>query len=124
MICKFEPGVLWECKFFLVILHVSERKLASGEFPHNLYIQNYSTSSATCITLRRWLFSPAKEKQLLEDAIALDFFFWQVSTPALHTYIQMAHSHIRIYCLGMGSCPENGYSSYLETGICPHFCAV
>ena len=63
----------------LIFFILSERKLASGEFPHNLYIQNYSTSSATCISLRRWLFSPAKEKQLMEDAIALDFFFWQVS---------------------------------------------
>ncbi len=64
--------------FFSVGLYVLERKLASGEFPHNLYIQNYTTSSATCITLKRWLFSFEKEKALYEDPVALDFFFWQV----------------------------------------------
>jgi sorting nexin-27 len=54
-----------------------ERKLQANEFPHNLYIQNYSTATATCITLRKWLFSIDKEMSLCDDSMPLNFFFWQ-----------------------------------------------
>lgn len=40
---------------------VSERKISDDEFPHNLYIQNYSTATATCLCIHRWIFNPHRE---------------------------------------------------------------
>ncbi|XP_022333199.2 sorting nexin-27-like isoform X2 [Crassostrea virginica] len=54
-----------------------DRKLQSSEFPHNIYIQNYSTATSTCITLRRWLFSPGLEAVLNSDEQAINFLFWE-----------------------------------------------
>ncbi|ELU05983.1 hypothetical protein CAPTEDRAFT_130010 [Capitella teleta] len=55
-----------------------ERKLQASELPHNLYIKNYSTATATCISLRKWLFCLAKEIALSsQDEQALNCFFWQ-----------------------------------------------
>ena len=56
---------------------VLERKLQAHEIPHNIYIQNYSTASATCLALRRWLFSPQVELQLSKNDIVSTYFFWQ-----------------------------------------------
>ncbi|XP_025076754.1 sorting nexin-27-like [Pomacea canaliculata] len=54
-----------------------ERKLQPHELPHNIYIQNYSTATATCLMLKRWLFSLARETTLNSNEKALGFFFWQ-----------------------------------------------
>jgi sorting nexin-27 len=54
-----------------------ERKLAPNEFPHNLYIQNYSTATSTCICLRKWLFTLSRELSLSHDEQATTYFFWQ-----------------------------------------------
>ncbi|XP_014676974.1 PREDICTED: sorting nexin-27-like [Priapulus caudatus] len=62
---------------FEIIDYNFERKLQPGEFPHNLYIQNYSTATSTCIALRKWLFSLNKETQVTDEKAA-NFFFWQV----------------------------------------------
>lgn len=51
----------------------SERKLQPQEHPHTLYIQNYSTASATCLSIRRWLFNISRP--LTEQA--LTWIFWQ-----------------------------------------------
>lgn len=59
-------------------LWITDRKLQGSEFPHNIYIQNYSTATSTCITLRRWLFSPALETMLNSDQLAINFLFWEV----------------------------------------------
>ena len=64
--------------YFLV--SVAERRLQANEFPHNLYIQNYSTATATCITLRKWMFSQKLEKTLLSDPRALHLIYTQVWT--------------------------------------------
>lgn len=56
----------------------SERKLQSNEFPHNIYIQNYSTATATCITLKKWIFSITRENFLNSDPVAVNFLFGQV----------------------------------------------
>lgn len=56
---------------------VLERKLQAHEIPHTIYIQNYSTASATCLTLRRWIFSPKVELQLGNSDIVSTYFFWQ-----------------------------------------------
>lgn len=57
----------------------TERKLQSHEIPHQLYVQNYSTASSTCLCVRRWLFSINKEISLPENEQALKFIFFQVS---------------------------------------------
>lgn len=52
---------------------ILERKLQPHEHPHTLYIQNYSTASATCLAIRRWLFNV--NRSLSEQA--LTWIFWQ-----------------------------------------------
>ncbi|KAJ8944903.1 hypothetical protein NQ318_012712 [Aromia moschata] len=47
------------------------------EYPHNLYIQNYSTATSTCLSIRKWLFSIDKELTLMSDTQATSFIFWQ-----------------------------------------------
>ena len=42
-----------------------ERRLQPCEYPHSLYIANYSTAAATCLAVRRWLFHP-KVRELIE----------------------------------------------------------
>ncbi|XP_002732720.1 sorting nexin-27-like [Saccoglossus kowalevskii] len=54
-----------------------ERKLSPNEFPHNLYIQNYSTATNTCLALRKWIFAVHHEILLNDDDMAVNFFFWQ-----------------------------------------------
>ena len=64
---------------FEVVEYGFERKLQANEYPHNLYIQNYSTASATCLVVRKWLFSVSKEMQLSESHPHLErYFFCQV----------------------------------------------
>lgn len=55
----------------------SERKLQAREYPHNLYIQNYSTATSTCLAVRKWLFSLSRELSLASDDQAMTFIFWQ-----------------------------------------------
>ena len=54
-------------------MSIAERKLQPNEHPHTLYIQNYSTASATCLSIRRWLFNISRS--LSEQA--LTWIFWQ-----------------------------------------------
>ncbi|KAL1454306.1 hypothetical protein WDU94_010578 [Cyamophila willieti] len=56
---------------------ITKRKLEPKEFPHHLYIQNYSTASATCLCVRKWLFSASLEARLVasDDRVAT-FMFW------------------------------------------------
>lgn len=68
---------------FEVVEYGFERKLQANEYPHNLYIQNYSTASATCLLVRKWLFSVSKEIQLSELHPHLErYFFCQVCIPS------------------------------------------
>ena len=60
-------------------LFLSDRKLQPTEFPHNIYIQNYSTATATCIVLKKWVFSPNRESFLNSDTVAVSFLYGQVS---------------------------------------------
>ncbi|XP_041370157.1 sorting nexin-27-like [Gigantopelta aegis] len=54
-----------------------ERRLQPHELPHNIYIQNYSTATATCILLKKWLFSLSREMMLNSDERAVTFLYWQ-----------------------------------------------
>lgn len=63
---------------FEIVEYYFERMLRPDEFPHNLYIQNYSTATPTCLLLRKWLFTLARELQLSSiDSLAESFFFNQ-----------------------------------------------
>lgn len=55
------------------------RKLAPNEFPHKLYVQNYTSAvPGTCLTLRKWLFTTEEEVLLNDNQMALSYFFHQV----------------------------------------------
>ena len=60
----------WEFfALFEIVEHNFERKICTTEFPHSLYIANYSTAAATCLTLRKWLFHPKVEAELYSDQV-------------------------------------------------------
>ncbi|XP_056635611.1 sorting nexin-27 [Diorhabda sublineata] len=67
------------CYFYLfeIVEYNFERKLQPNEYPHNLYIQNYSTATSTCLSIRKWLFSIEKEYTLMNDSLAISYLFWQ-----------------------------------------------
>ncbi|TRY67128.1 hypothetical protein TCAL_09235 [Tigriopus californicus] len=58
-----------------IVEHNFERKVQPNEYPHSLYIANYSTAAATCLIVKRWLFDLETEKALYDDPVALDFLF-------------------------------------------------
>ncbi|XP_071051620.1 sorting nexin-27 isoform X2 [Onthophagus taurus] len=62
---------------FEIVEYNFERKLQPTEYPHNLYIQNYSTATSTCLCVRKWLFSLTKELSLMHDVQATHYIFWQ-----------------------------------------------
>uniref|UniRef100_A0A8C6TUJ5 Sorting nexin 27 n=1 Tax=Neogobius melanostomus TaxID=47308 RepID=A0A8C6TUJ5_9GOBI len=63
---------------FEVISHTFMRKLAPNEFPHKLYVQNYTSAvPGTCLTLRKWLFTTEEEVLLSDNPLALTYFYHQ-----------------------------------------------
>lgn len=63
----------------LSFLSSSVRKLAPNEFPHKLYVQNYTSAiPGTCLTLRKWLFTTEEEILLNDNQLAVNYFFHQV----------------------------------------------
>ncbi|XP_057244140.1 sorting nexin-27-like, partial [Malurus melanocephalus] len=59
----------------------SLRKLAPNEFPHKLYVQNYTSAvPGTCLTLRKWLFTTEEEALLNDNDLAVAYFFHQYLT--------------------------------------------
>ena len=58
---------------------LSERKVQPNEYPHSLYIANYSTAAATCLVVKRWLFDLETEESIYRDPVALDFIFQEVT---------------------------------------------
>lgn len=63
---------------FEIVEYNFERKLQPNECPHSLYIQNYSTASSSCLSVRKWLFNPDREISIVkEDSKAAAFIFWQ-----------------------------------------------
>lgn len=58
---------------------LSVRKLAPNEFPHKLYVQNYTSAiPGTCLTLHKWLFTTDEEILLSDNQLAVSYFFHQV----------------------------------------------
>jgi sorting nexin-27 len=62
---------------FEIVEYSFERKLQPNEIPHQLYVNNYSTSSSTCLCVRRWLFSLKRELELPPGEQAAKFIFYQ-----------------------------------------------
>ncbi|XP_072132100.1 sorting nexin-27-like isoform X4 [Mobula birostris] len=63
---------------FEVVNHSFARKLAPNEFPHKLYVQNYTSAMpSTCLTVRKWLFTIEEEALLNDSALAVIYFFHQ-----------------------------------------------
>lgn len=62
---------------FEIIDDTFERKLLPNEFPHSCYIQNYSTAEATCISMRKWVFSIEREMMLNSDSTAVRYLYYQ-----------------------------------------------
>ncbi|NWW43620.1 SNX27 protein, partial [Pedionomus torquatus] len=63
---------------FEVINHSFVRKLAPNEFPHKLYVQNYTSAvPGTCLTIRKWLFTTEEEVLLNDNDLAVTYFFHQ-----------------------------------------------
>ncbi|KAL1420952.1 hypothetical protein MTO96_004320 [Rhipicephalus appendiculatus] len=73
------PQEVWRYfALFEIVEYGFERRLGPNEFPHNLYIQNYSTATSTCLLVRKWLFTTQLEESLAQSyPLAATFFFWQ-----------------------------------------------
>uniref|UniRef100_A0A8C4RM15 Sorting nexin 27b n=1 Tax=Erpetoichthys calabaricus TaxID=27687 RepID=A0A8C4RM15_ERPCA len=63
---------------FEVINHSFVRKLAPNEFPHKIYIQNYTSAMpGTCLAIRKWLFTTEEEVLLNDNDLAIAYCFHQ-----------------------------------------------
>ncbi|KAK6471394.1 sorting nexin-27-like isoform X1 [Huso huso] len=63
---------------FEVINHSFVRKLAPNEFPHKLYVQNYTSAvPGTCLTVNKWLFTTEEEVLLNDNDLAITYCFHQ-----------------------------------------------
>lgn len=45
---------------------ISERKLSEQDVPHQLYIQNYSSATSSCLILKKWVFNIELERKLCQ----------------------------------------------------------
>ncbi|KAK2887538.1 hypothetical protein QQF64_013279 [Cirrhinus molitorella] len=74
---------------FEVINHSFVRKLAPNEFPHKLYVQNYTSAvPGTCLTMRKWLFSTQEEELLRDNPLALHYCFHQAQDDVKKGFIK------------------------------------
>ncbi|CAH6917025.1 Snx27 [Phodopus roborovskii] len=74
---------------FEVINHSFVRKLAPNEFPHKLYVQNYTSAvPGTCLTVRKWLFTTEEEILLNDNDLAVTYFFHQAVDDVKKGYIK------------------------------------
>uniref|UniRef100_A0A3Q2R216 Sorting nexin 27 n=1 Tax=Fundulus heteroclitus TaxID=8078 RepID=A0A3Q2R216_FUNHE len=68
----------------------SLRKLAPNEFPHKLYVQNYTSAiPGTCLTLRKWLFTTEEEILLNDNQLAVHYFFHQAAEDVKKGFIKV-----------------------------------
>ncbi|KAJ1521893.1 hypothetical protein ONE63_002230 [Megalurothrips usitatus] len=73
----FQKGSSRYFYLFETVEDMFDRKLLPTEYPHHLYIQNFTTASPTCLCIKKWLFSLPRELALSVDDYATTFFFWQ-----------------------------------------------
>ncbi|CAF4465464.1 unnamed protein product, partial [Rotaria magnacalcarata] len=60
---------------FEILDYTFERKLRPNEYPHQIYIQNCCTANTTCLCLRKFIFAPAIENQILQYPLARDYLY-------------------------------------------------
>ena len=56
------------CKLCFVFI---ERKLRDSEFPHTIYIRNYSSELPSCLALRKWVFTLPRVRKFEKDLLIL-----------------------------------------------------
>lgn len=72
------PYIAFHSSFYCFVFS-PVRKLAPNEFPHKLYVQNYTSAvPGTCLTVRKWLFTTEEEILLNDNDLAVTYFFHQV----------------------------------------------
>uniref|UniRef100_A0A8C4RMG8 Sorting nexin 27b n=1 Tax=Erpetoichthys calabaricus TaxID=27687 RepID=A0A8C4RMG8_ERPCA len=75
---------------FEVINHSFVRKLAPNEFPHKIYIQNYTSAMpGTCLAIRKWLFTTEEEVLLNDNDLAIAYCFHQAVDDVKKGYIKV-----------------------------------
>lgn len=74
-----------------------ERMLQREEFPHQIYVYNWSSASSTSLSLRKFVFSPAVENRLLQYPRARSFIYHQV-TSIQCGYLRMRHFSLHLGC--------------------------
>uniref|UniRef100_A0A8B9M496 Sorting nexin 27a n=1 Tax=Astyanax mexicanus TaxID=7994 RepID=A0A8B9M496_ASTMX len=63
--------------------------LAPNEFPHKLYVQNYTSAvPGTCLALRKWLFSTQEHDLLRDNPLALHYCFHQAQDDVKKGFIK------------------------------------
>uniref|UniRef100_A0A8C5RLU9 Sorting nexin 27 n=1 Tax=Laticauda laticaudata TaxID=8630 RepID=A0A8C5RLU9_LATLA len=77
------------------------RKLAPNEFPHKLYVQNYTSAvPGTCLTIRKWLFTTEEEVLLNDNDLAVTYFFHQAVDDVKKGYIKAEEKSYQLQKLG------------------------
>ncbi|OPJ71571.1 sorting nexin-27 isoform B [Patagioenas fasciata monilis] len=130
---------------FEVINHSFVRKLAPNEFPHKLYVQNYTSAvPGTCLTIRKWLFTTEEEVLLNDNDLAVTYFFHQAVDDVKKGYIKAEEKSYQLQKLCeqrkmvMGFVPRVGVPASVHPNMslfprgeswpipvspCPHPCA-
>ncbi|XDV40190.1 hypothetical protein PO909_009318, partial [Leuciscus waleckii] len=82
---------------FEVINHSFARKLAPNEFPHKLYVQNYTSAiPGTCLTLRKWLFTTEEEILLNDNELAINYCFHQALDDVKKGFIKVGETSYQL----------------------------
>uniref|UniRef100_A0A8C1NUQ0 Sorting nexin 27b n=1 Tax=Cyprinus carpio TaxID=7962 RepID=A0A8C1NUQ0_CYPCA len=82
---------------FEVINHSFARKLAPNEFPHKLYVQNYTSAvPGTCLTLRKWLFTTEEEILLSDNELAINYCFHQALDDVKKGFIKVGEKSYQL----------------------------
>ncbi|XP_016142314.1 sorting nexin-27-like [Sinocyclocheilus grahami] len=82
---------------FEVINHSFARKLAPNEFPHKLYVQNYTSAvPGTCLTLRKWLFTTEEEILLNDNELAINYCFHQALDDVKKGFIKVGEKSYQL----------------------------
>ncbi len=61
-----------------ILNYILERKLRPNEYPHQIYVQNCCTANTTCLCLRKFVFLPTIENEILKYPLARDYLYREV----------------------------------------------
>ncbi|CAF0929168.1 unnamed protein product [Adineta steineri] len=70
---------------FEILDYNFERKLHSNEYPHQIYVYNCCTANTTCLCLRKFIFSPIVENQLLKYPLARNYLYREAVDQLSHS---------------------------------------